>query len=441
MKNNRLLMAALALLLFVACQRRQAGLSEYHEALQLMEQGDAPSALERLERAAELATTDSLRALVHSQMGTLYFSQRLLDRSLDSYRRAYAIDLQAADTTGLIYDLRDMGNVLRATDNDSCLHCFEQARSLAIASGDLPMQRDVESQMAAYHLYHNHLDEARVLLWPALEYVDEENRSGFYYMLADYYSRAGLRDSATRYYRLLLTEGNIFARQAAHRALAEQALVDGQGEQAMNHLQQYEKLTDSVHQANDAEGVRQTAALYDYTRHQRQAAHLQHTVILAVGTIVLLLLSLLALLLYFSRRRLGYRLKLQRLEQLLADYERKKNASPEPSPTPSPVIQQIERLLADVRQPALPDELWSEVETAVSQQQPDFQRRLDEFCRLTPQERRVCLLLRLGLAPTAIAQLTAHTKQAVTNTRTRLYKKAFGQKGTPAQWDEFILSL
>ena len=67
--------------------------------------------------------------------------------------------------------------------------------------------------------------------------------------------------------------------------------------------------------------------------------------------------------------------------------------------------------------------------------------RLQEFCRLTPQERKVCLLLKLDISPAGIAQLTAHTKQSVTNTRSRLYEKAFGRKGKPAQWDEFILSL
>ena len=68
-------------MVFSACTNRQAGLSEYHEALALMEQGDAPSALERLEQAAELAQTDSLRALVQSQMGTLYFQQHLLEEA------------------------------------------------------------------------------------------------------------------------------------------------------------------------------------------------------------------------------------------------------------------------------------------------------------------------------------------------------------------------
>ena len=433
---------ALLVILVSACTNRQAGLNEYHEALKLMEQGDAPSALEHLERAGELAQTDSLRALVNSQMGTLYFQQRLLDRSLQSYRRAYDIDLRARDTLGLIYDLRDIGNVLRATEEsaDSCLEYFERARQLAKASGNLAMQRDVESQMAAHHLYRNHLDEARRLLMPALEYVDEDNRSGLYFMMADYYARAQQRDSATYYYRILLQEGNIYARQAAHHALARYAIDDGNNEQALLHLKQYELLTDSLHEANDAAAIRQTAALYDYTLHQRQADRYQRQAIIAGATVVLLILLFVSLFLYASRRRMNYQLKVQQLEHLLSEHARQPKTADDDTAA-SPLMTRLKQLIDDPRQPALPEEEWAEVEKTVDEQCPDFLRRISRFCRLNPQERRVCLLLRLSMSPAAIAQLTAHTRQAVTNTRSRLYQKAFGKKGSPAQWDEFILSL
>ncbi len=431
----------LALMVFSACTNRQAGLSEYHEALALMEQGDAPSALERLEQAAELAQTDSLRALVQSQMGTLYFQQHLLDRSLESYRRAFVIDSRAADTVGLIYDLRDIGNVMRASHDtqDSCIVYFEQARQLAIASSNLAMQHDVESQMAAYYLYHNQLDEARSLLMPALDYIDDDSRSGLTYMLADYYARSKQTDSAVYYYQILLSQGSLYARQAAHRALAEYALDEGDHSQALLHLRQYELLSDSVNQANDAAALRRTAALYDYSQHQRHARQLERTVIITVSAVILLALLFFLFLLYASRRRMHYRLKLQRMEQLLAQRERKEQDAC--GAVDEALQLRLEQLIADPRQPPLPAEEWFQVESAVNQRCPDFLQRIDEFCHLTPQERRVCLLIRLGIAPAAIAQLTAHTKQAVTNTRSRLYLKAFGQKGTPAQWDTFILSL
>ena len=40
-----------------------------------------------------------------------------------------------------------------------------------------------------------------------------------------------------------------------------------------------------------------------------------------------------------------------------------------------------------------------------------------------------------------IATLTVHSKESVASTRSRLFQKIFGKKGTTRDWDEFILSL
>lgn len=457
MKNMkyRLLTAGAMLVAFAACQRQQAGLADYHEALVLMEQGDAPSALAKLEQAAEKARTDSLRALACSQMGTLYFDQRLLDRAMVSYRQAYAIDLRARDTLGLIYDLRDMGNVMRATDDrqDSCVSYFEQARRLALTTGNRDMLHDVESQLAGYYLYNNRLSEARRLLMPALQQAGGASSGALTYLLADLYHRSGQRDSALMCYRQLLSSGNLYGRQTAHRMLAEYALADGRTDEAAMHLRDYELLTDSVHRQNDAEAVRRMAALYDYSRHEQQSHRLEVRLAAVVGSLFVVALTLVAALLYFSRRRMHYRLKVERLEQLLQRYrqrqeeegrqpvESKTAAQSAGSLKDTAIAQQIDRFLSDARQQAMGDDDFHQLEDAVEACHPAFLSRLQEFCRLTPQERRVCLLLKLGIAPVGIAQLTAHSKQSVTNTRSRLYKKAFGREGSPAQWDEFVMSL
>ena len=446
----------LALVLLCACNNRQAGLNTYHEALALMEKGDAPSALKKLEEAGRQARTDSLRALVESQKGTLYFSQRLLDRSLACYQRAYKIDSLARDTVGLIYDLRDMGNVYRAClsseelptprikkgSEDSCLICFEQARQLAIATQNLPMQRDVESQLAAYHLYRNHLAEARRLLMPAMKYINDDNQSGLLFMMADLYHRSGQRDSASLFYHELLSKGALYARRSAHRVLAEYALADGKTDEALQHLKQYEVLTDSAHAASDAEALRRMSAIYDYSQAQQQAAHYQTRLIVAVAIVALLLVLLASFILYGRRKRDIYRLRLQRLEQLLEKAKRGVEGTAVPSIPPSPpIIQKMNRLLNDMRQEAFTDDDFHELESAIEQSHPGFLFQLQDFCRLSPQEQRVCLLLKAEVPPVGIAQLTAHSKQSVTNTRSRLYKKAFGRAGTPAEWDEFVHSL
>jgi len=437
-------LAALLLTTLAGCRQRQAGLAEYHEALSLIDQGDAPAALTLLEKAGKLASTDSLRALVESQKGTLFFNQHLLDRSLVCYQQAYTIDERAGDTLGLIYDLRDMGNVYRAQDNDSCLVCFRQARELAVAFGHLPMQRDVESQMAGFYLYHDRLQEARQLLLPTLAYTDSANASGLYFMMADLYHRSGKQDSATYYYNKVLAHGSLYARRGAHRQLANYALAIGQTEAANAHMQQFGLLTDSMLGENDAEALRRMTALYDYSLRERENIWLEKLVMLVSSVALVLILILTFLIFYYRKKREVFRLKLQQMELLVAEHQNKPariNAEEQSCLSQSPVVRHIQSLLADINQPTMRDEDWQQLEALFAHSLPQFLPRLQEFCRLSQQERRVSMLLRLGITPLGISQLTAHTKQSVTNTRSRLFEKAFGRKGTPADWDRLVSSL
>ena len=84
---------------------------------------------------------------------------------------------------------------------------------------------------------------------------------------------------------------------------------------------------------------------------------------------------------------------------------------------------------------------WHEVENTICKNYQDFRERLFTLYQFSKQEYHVTLLLKLQIEPAQIAILTAHTKAAITQTRTRLYKKCFGIKGTADQWDEFVNSL
>ena len=436
--------AALLLTTLTGCQQKQAGLAEYHEALSLIDQGDAPAALTLLEKAGQKATTDSLRALVESQKGTLFFNQHLLDRSLASYQRAYTFDKQAGDTLGLIYDLRDMGNVYRAQDDDSCIVCFRQARDLAIAFGHQPMQRDVESQMAGYYLYHDQLQEARRLLLPALAYTDSANASGLHFMMADLYHRSGKQDSAILYYNKVLAHGSLYARRGAHRQLADYALSMGQTEEANAHIQQYGMLSDSILGENDADALRRMTALYDYSLRERENVRLEKLVMFVSATALTLILILTFFIFYYRKKREVFRLRLQQMELLVAEHQNKPEritAKEQDTLSQTPIMQHIQRLLADIHQPTMTTEDWQQLEALFAQSLPHFLPRLQEFCQLSLQERRVSMLLRLGITPMDIGQLTAHSKQSVTNTRSRLFEKAFGRKGSPADWDQLVSSL
>ena len=90
---------------------------------------------------------------------------------------------------------------------------------------------------------------------------------------------------------------------------------------------------------------------------------------------------------------------------------------------------------------SMKDEDWAELERVVNSVYTNFTERLYSLYNMTPQDYHVSLLTKVRLQPKDIAALTAHSKESVASTRSRLYQKVFGKKGSSKDWDDFVLSL
>ena len=90
---------------------------------------------------------------------------------------------------------------------------------------------------------------------------------------------------------------------------------------------------------------------------------------------------------------------------------------------------------------SMKDEDWRELEQVVNSVYSSFTERLFSLYRMTPQDYHVSLLTKVRMQPRDIAVLTAHSKESVASTRSRLYAKVFGEKGSSKDWDDFVLSL
>lgn len=409
-----------------------------------MEQGDAPQALACLKKAAEQANGDSLRLAIYNDMGQLLFDEGLQEQALNAYQIALEIYQTMTDTLGMAYAQFDIANIYRTReDDDSCVYYFNTAMSLALSQRDSLLAMDIRNQLAGYYLWNKDFERARQLLAPSLS-QGAEVTGGICFMAADLYRQTGPADSAHYYCQLLIQEEETGLRQMGHKWLADLLLAEGQTTEAAKHLEQYELLTDTLMQETDTEAMRRISALYDYSLREQENARLERRIITAAAIIIVLILILVAAILYFSRRRMKYKMKVQQLEHLLADYRRRDAKATERQNgilANTPICRHINQLLNNSRQPSMTDEDWHILEDTFVKVQPAFLSRLQTFHKFSSHEMHICLLLRLGLQPAALAQLSAHSKQSISSTRSRLFEKVFGQKGTPAQWDESILSL
>lgn len=89
----------------------------------------------------------------------------------------------------------------------------------------------------------------------------------------------------------------------------------------------------------------------------------------------------------------------------------------------------------------LSEDDWREMEQQLRAAYPDFVRRLSGLFRLSEIEWRICLLIKLELPPSDMTRALCREASSISSIRSRLYTKVFGRKGSPRDWDDFILSL
>ena len=142
--------------------------------------------------------------------------------------------------------------------------------------------------------------------------------------------------------------------------------------------------------------------------------------------------SLLRLELEEKKATLDYTNKVARLEN-----EKREHA--ETMIFSSDVYQRIQACLNSGR--SMSHEDWTELTELVNGIYTGFTEKLYSLYRLSEQDYHVSLLIKVRIQPKDIALLTAHSKESVASTRSRLYSKVFGMKGSSKDWDDFILSL
>ena len=142
--------------------------------------------------------------------------------------------------------------------------------------------------------------------------------------------------------------------------------------------------------------------------------------------------SMLRLELEEKKARLGY-------ANTMAIIENEKRQQAETAIFSSDIYLKLKRLMAEGR--SLSEVDWQQLMETVDGVYTGFTEKLYSLYKMSEQDYHVCLLIKVRVSPKDIAILTAHSKESVATTRSRLYQKIFGQKGSSKDWDEFILSL
>lgn len=448
---------------------------------------------------------DSVRvkSVLLSQIGYIYFYQGMFNESIRWYKEAIDYAAQTQDTLSLIYGYRDAASsFIENKDFNRAEQFLNKSINLSIRVQDKNLLNSCYNQLACVYINKGNFQKAKALLAHALKTESQSLRSSTYSIASKVYLGLGELDSAEYYSKKILEIGTLYAKETASKRLSEISLKHSDLHSALEYLKKYATYSDSVKAITNAETVAKVHALFNYNKQEKENNLLKiensrHYLIMviAIALLVVSLLSIISIVLDHRRKETVNKTKLDRLNkslerqklqssnyiseniikirgleqqmqlldeknedlirQLKIEQERLKEANQmstfeiqnmerrSSAMSEFPIYKTVRTKVnaSKVYNKSLSEEEWDELDKSVNDVYESFSSTLTEHCKMSKHEYNVCLLLKIGLSPADISRLTNRSQQAINSTRSRLYFKYFGKKGSASEWDDFIKSI
>lgn len=489
-------------------ESRLLPLAYYYAGRTLFTRNNAPEALDYYQKALESIGEDTsllrLKACVYSQMGYVFFNQKIQHKSLEMAQKAYYCNLRLNNTKAIIYNLDHIAwTYSNLNSYNNAIVTYKKALNLAVRKQDKDDVVDICSELAYIYLdKKGKIDSAKKYLDMAVINNKGEKDRTLLAVSSKVYDKLGMYDSAYNENIKLLNFDNIYAKKMAVREIAKYKIRKGDNKSAAKYLEEYEYYLDSIQKITATEAVARMSAMYNYSSKEREAAELKveneefkKTLIFFVMVFIFVILLSIAAWIAIKLKKLEVKIKLQRGKQIEKElYESSGRYIKEKEKELSEVREEISKI--EDKDPESANDLkeklyslnatvqtlkikeaehdrkqkelegcdvsrriktrlqdssiinknlsetdWMEIEQTVSSYADNFKTRIEETCKISEQEYKVCLLLKLGLSPTEISKVMNKTKQAISMMRKRLYLRAFAISKGPEDWDRFIRSL
>lgn len=426
----------------------------YYAGRVFAEQGNMIQAINYFQRSLTSNPTNTPRtkSRTYSQMGYIFSYQCLYDNAMEMFRNALECNTERKDTTGIIFDLRDIADTYKEKGiADSSLIYYTQALDLAQKHHNTIMIADVCGQIAGFYNKNKNYAKAHSYIRTALDYDDPADRSGVFSIAAKIYKNMGETDSAVYYYKKLVDQGSIYAKQVAHQELAEYYAKQKDAQRAIFHFSSSKTLLDSIQEMNASEPIAKMNALYNYERVEKEKLRIkaennrrESFLVILISTCLIIIISLSYIIVNNRQRKRILKYKIEKYRLMIAQQHESPDMQDTSSPdiTESDIYRHIRRMLnSPDKNKRMTDEDWDMFKTAVNCSHPGFDEKLSDLCKMSLSDYRICLLLKAGIQLKDIANLACLSPSGVTSVRSKLYQRAFGEKKSAEEWDKIILSL
>lgn len=419
---------------------------------------------------------------IYAQMALLFHKQRYPQMELEQWKQAMRYALLAKDTLMYIQCQEYIGDAyFLLGKEDSVVYFTQQAYETYLKYGRKDWAAATQIVMADYYLRYDSLAKAKQAL-------DEyRNNSGFfesdgnillgygifYSYIGEYYEKTSRLDSALFYYRKLLncSLGDIMKLESGYKGLMSVYAKMHEVDSVVKYAHLFANANDTANLRNSAHEISRTQALYDYFENQRIAVEKSEEnqklwTVLCMGFIVLMLGGI-WIYRYYRKQKANQMLanrkytdlmmqyhqateelqsirsnkqqfqqqkeeEIEKLRQMLDAYQTNTHADQwelEQSLLQHDIVKRMHQHAYKLAVPS--DAEWKDLQGVVEKSLPEFYAKLSaNEAQLTDQEWKVCLLVKLNFIPSELTVLLNLSKQRVTNIRTHLNQKLFGESGS-----------
>ena len=437
---------------------RAISLQHYHRL------SEGAALMKRAETLASDVDDDLLTFDVQMALGDLNRQARCRQLMMDYYRRALstAHRINLADRQGAIIN-RMARAYLEVGELDSAR--LYVGRGLALNGRiDRSMCADLLASKGRLLMEEGRTDEAERLLVQALDSFPCSYAS---LHLGNLYSKTGNMQLACNRWAEALQALDADIRVEAYRHLISYYEHHEQW-RALDLSKQLNELYEQTSIHEDTEMIADVQAKYDSRQAQRR---LHNRIWWLCGGCAVLALGCWFLFMSWRRKRRDYRQVLRRIDDLQAQLLTMEtgdashaacglndncqmiddNCQMINDPAVETQAEALQALLdenlvywfhrkADAgRQPEHED--WLEMATLFDRYQHGFVQALNRNETLTERDVHICMLIKMRFQPSEIAVLVGASPQTVTNSRTRLLGKIFGEKGGARDFDRRIRQM
>lgn len=440
---------------------------------------------------------------IYEHIGTLFAYQSLYEDAMKAYKTSYTYHLKQQDDRGQVYTLRDIGRMHESLEQpDSAEYYYQVAYKKAFEIKDQRLINSISVEFGGFCVDWEKPDSAKKIF---SRIQVSKNDAVYLMTLGSAFRLTSQLDSALFYYRQALQEGkrkqSIYLKSKVNRYLSEIEAQKGNYRAALTYARQTQQWEDSIKKITRTEAIAKIHALYNYQHTEKENERLlleneqkknQNYLL-----IICLLLGIGLAAFYISYKRKQKRMARQREKHLLRLKDEQYKKSQAYIQEKEKEIAELEILLQQVEgekdslqnklllfrqallktsvqqaqveksekdvliaclkksdiyhsfhqaarseENVITEEMWKELGHLLDMTYTDFTAKIYElYPQLSDHELHVCYLVKIEIPIKDIAKLLNRSTPAISNCRSRLYKKLQGKEGNGDNFDAFILSL